>query len=126
MRHVLLAVVLIGLAASSSPAQRLSGEVIPDHYTLWFAPHLKAATFDEPRFKATFDISLTVDAGDTAISNGRQISDVPGPTPGTHTLTFARTPKMSTYLVATLVGDFVCRSGSADGTAIRICSTPDK
>src|SRR5438045_1146113 len=46
MRHVLLAVVLIGLAASSSPAQRLSGEVIPDHYTLWFATHLKAATFE--------------------------------------------------------------------------------
>ena len=35
-------------------------------------------------------------------------------------------PKMSSYLVAMLVGDFVCREGSADGTAIRVCSTPDK
>ena len=33
---------------------------------------------------------------------------------------------MSTYLVAMLVGDFVCRSGSSDGTAIRVCTTPDK
>ena len=43
-----------------------------------------------------------------------------------HTLRFATTPKMSTYLVAMFVGDFACREGSADGTAIRICSTPDK
>jgi aminopeptidase N len=83
-------------------------------------------SFDEPAFKATFDISLTVDAGDTAISNGKQISDKPGPEPGTHTITFERTPKMSTYLAAMLVGDFVCRDGSSDGIAIRICSTPDK
>ena len=41
-------------------------------------------------------------------------------------MTFARTPKMSTYLVAMLVGDFVCRDGGADGTPIRVCSTPDK
>jgi len=83
-------------------------------------------SFDEPRFKATFDISLTVDAADTVISNGRQVTDVPGPDAGTHTVTFARTPKMSTYLVAMLVGDFVCHGGTTDGTAIRVCSTPDK
>jgi len=83
-------------------------------------------SFDEPTFKATFDIALMVDAGDTAISNGAQRSDVPGPEPGTHTLTFATTPKMPTYLVALIVGDFVCRSGGAAGTTIRVCSTPDK
>jgi aminopeptidase N len=83
-------------------------------------------SFDEPAFKATFDISLTVDAGDTAISNGRQVSDTPGPDPGRHTVRFATTPRMSTYLVAMLVGDFVCRTGGADGTVIRVCSTPDK
>jgi aminopeptidase N len=83
-------------------------------------------SFDEPAFKATFDISMTVDAGDTAISNGRVVSDTPGPEPGKHTVTYARTPKMSTYLVAMIVGDFVCRDGGADGTVIRVCSTPDK
>ena len=83
-------------------------------------------SFDEPAFKATFDISLMVDSSDTAISNGKQISDTPGPEPGKHTLTFARTPKISTYLAAMVVGDFVCRDGAADGIPIRVCSTPDK
>ncbi len=83
-------------------------------------------SFDEPAYKATFDISLTVAAADNVISNGRQTSDKPGPDPGTHTVTFATTPKMSTYLVAMLVGDFVCREGGAEGIPIRICSTPDK
>jgi aminopeptidase N len=83
-------------------------------------------SFDEPAFKATFDISMTIDAGDTAISNGKQLSDTPGPEPGKHTLTFARTPKMSTYLAAMLVGDFVCRDGASDGIDVRVCSTPDK
>jgi aminopeptidase N len=83
-------------------------------------------SFDEPIYKATYDISMTVPAGDTAISNGRITSDTPGPRPGTHTLTFARTPKMSSYLVALLVGEFACREGSSEGIPIRICSTPDK
>ena len=67
-----------------------------------------------------------VDAADTAISNGRPLSDTPGPESGKHTVTFARTPKMSTYLVALLVGDFVCRDGAAATTPIRVCATPDK
>jgi aminopeptidase N len=83
-------------------------------------------SFDEPIYKATFEISMTVDAGDTAISNGAQISDTPGPEPGKHTVAFAPTKKMSTYLVAMIVGDFVCRAGMSDGTPIRVCSTPDK
>jgi aminopeptidase N len=83
-------------------------------------------SFDEPAFKATFDISLMVDRGDTAISNGRVVSDTPGPDAGKHTIVYGRTPKMSTYLVALLVGDFACREGSSEGTPIRVCSTPDK
>jgi aminopeptidase N len=83
-------------------------------------------SFDEPIYKATFDVSMMVDADDVAISNGRQVSETPGPEPGKRTITFAPTPKMSTYLVAMIVGDFVCREGSSDGTPIRVCSTPDK
>jgi aminopeptidase N/puromycin-sensitive aminopeptidase len=82
--------------------------------------------FDEPAFKATYDVSLTIDSADTAISNTPIESDTPGPAAGKHTLKFATTPKMSTYLVAFLVGDFQCSSGESDGVAIRVCSTPDK
>jgi aminopeptidase N len=82
--------------------------------------------FDEPALKATFDVSLVVDAGDTAISNTKMVSDTPGPVAGKHTVAFAATPKMSTYLVAWLVGDFKCSEGKADGVPIRACATPDK
>jgi aminopeptidase N/puromycin-sensitive aminopeptidase len=83
-------------------------------------------SFDEPALKATYDITLVVDADDTAISNTEIISDKPGPIAGRHTIRFATTPKMSTYLVAFLVGDFKCTTGKADGVPIRGCSTPDK
>ncbi len=83
-------------------------------------------SFDEPALKATFDIALTVDTGDTVISNTNMISDKKGPVAGKHTLVFATTPKMSTYLVAFLVGDFKCTAGKSDGVPIRACSTPDK
>jgi aminopeptidase N len=83
-------------------------------------------SFDEPALKATFDIALVVDATDTAISNTNLISDNSGPIAGKHTLRFATTPKMSTYLVAFLVGDFKCTQAKSDGVPIRACSTPDK
>jgi aminopeptidase N/puromycin-sensitive aminopeptidase len=83
-------------------------------------------SFDEPAFKATYDVTLIVDKGDTAISNSPIEADTPGPAAGKHTLKFFTTPKMSTYLVAFLVGDFQCTSGEVDGVKIRGCATPDK
>ena len=43
-------------------------------------------SFDEPALKATFDVTLVVDAGDTAISNTKMVSDTPGPVAGKHTV----------------------------------------
>jgi aminopeptidase N/puromycin-sensitive aminopeptidase len=83
-------------------------------------------SFDEPAFKATYDVTLIIDKGDTAISNGPIVSDTPGPGDAKHTLKFLTTPKMSTYLVAFLVGDFQCTEGESDGVKIRGCATPDK
>ncbi|MGH9430337.1 MAG: M1 family metallopeptidase [Terriglobia bacterium] len=82
--------------------------------------------FDEPAMKATFAITLIVNKDDTAISNGHIVSDTPGPGPDKHTIKFSTTAKMSSYLVAMLVGDFTCLSGSSDGVPIRVCATPDK
>ncbi len=82
--------------------------------------------FDEPALKATFALTVIVDRGDTVISNGKLLSDAPGPAPAQHTLKFASSPKMSSYLVAMAVGDFQCLDGSQDAIPIRICATPDK
>jgi aminopeptidase N/puromycin-sensitive aminopeptidase len=82
--------------------------------------------FDEPALKASFDVTLVVDAGDTVISNTQIVSDTAGPGAGKHTVAFATTPRMSTYLVAWLVGDFKCSAGKSDGVPIRVCATPDK
>ena len=67
-----------------------------------------------------------MDAGDTAISNTKIVSDKPGPAQASTRCKFATTPKMSTYLVAWLVGDFKCTEGKSDGVPIRACATPDK
>jgi aminopeptidase N/puromycin-sensitive aminopeptidase len=83
-------------------------------------------SFDEPAFKSAYDVSLVIDSVDTAISNSPIESDTPGPDAGKHTLKFFTTPKMSTYLVAFLVGDFQCTTGESDGVTIRSCATPDK
>jgi aminopeptidase N/puromycin-sensitive aminopeptidase len=83
-------------------------------------------SFDEPALKATYDVTLVVDKTDTAISNSEIESDTPGPGADKHTLKFGTTPKMSTYLVAFLVGDFQCSASEQDGVKIRVCSTPDK
>src|SRR5207248_8864745 len=73
--------------------------------------------------KSTFDITLVVDNGDTAISNGAIASDTPAGA-GKHAVRFRTTQKMSTYLVAMLVGDFQCVSGGVDDVPIRVCSVP--
>jgi aminopeptidase N len=82
--------------------------------------------FDEPAFKATFNITLVIDTGDMAISNSKIASDTPGPGDGKHTVKFAESPKMSSYLMAMLVGDFACREGGADDIPIRVCSLPEQ
>ena len=83
-------------------------------------------SFDEPAYKATFDVTVIADTRHTAISNGRVVSDAPGPGEAKHTVHFATTPKMSSYLLAIAVGDFEYIEGSADGIPIRVYTTPGK
>jgi aminopeptidase N len=83
-------------------------------------------SFDEPAYKATFDISVIADSGDTVLSNSAVLTDSPGPMAGKHTVTFRTTPKMSSYLVALAVGKFEYIEGQADGIPIRIYSMPGK
>jgi aminopeptidase N len=82
-------------------------------------------SFDEPEYKATFDITAVADKGQVAISNYKVVSDTPGPG-DKHTVKFATTAKMSSYLAALIVGNFEYVEGSADGIPIRVYSTPGK
>lgn len=80
-------------------------------------------SFDEPAYKATFDVTAVADNGMTVISNMKVISDTPSPE-GMHTVQFATTPRMSSYLVALVVGHFEYIEGSADGIPIRVYTHP--
>ncbi|HEV2397305.1 MAG TPA: M1 family metallopeptidase [Candidatus Sulfotelmatobacter sp.] len=82
-------------------------------------------SFDEPAYKATFDITAVADKGLTAISNQKVISDEPGPG-DKHTVKFATTAKMSSYLAALVVGNFEYVEGAADGIPIRVYATTGK
>ena len=82
--------------------------------------------FDEPAYKATFQVTVVADNGLSVISNTRALSDVPGPATDKHTVRFERTVKMSSYLVAFVIGKFDYIEGSADGIPIRIYTSPGK
>jgi aminopeptidase N len=82
-------------------------------------------SFDEPDYKATFDITAVADKGMVAISNYKMIADTPGPGEK-HTVRFATTAKMSSYLAALVLGNFEYIEGSVDGIPIRVYSTPGK
>ena len=81
-------------------------------------------SFDEPAYKATFDVTVNAPKEMTVISNTKVISDAPAG--DMHTVSFATTPKMSSYLVAVIVGQFDYVEGSAEGIPIRVYSTAGK
>jgi aminopeptidase N len=83
-------------------------------------------SFDEPAYKATFDITVVADKKHVALSNAKIVSDQPGPAAGKHTVRFATSAKMSSYLVAIAVGEFEAVEGESDGIPIRVWSTPGK
>jgi aminopeptidase N len=82
-------------------------------------------SFDEPAYKAVFEVTVVADEGLTVISNTKVVSDMPGPE-GKHTVRFAPTPKMSSYLVAMVVGKFEHVEGVVDNIPIRVYATPGK
>ena len=83
--------------------------------------------FDEPSFKAIWQIALDdVAPGLTAISNSEIVSDQAGPN-GRRRIVFAPTPLLSSYLVALIIGDQVPSDvASARGIPIRTWSVPEK
>ncbi|GBG27365.1 Aminopeptidase M1 [Hondaea fermentalgiana] len=83
--------------------------------------------FDEPARKAVFRASLIVDDGLTALSNMPVESDTLLDDGKRRKFVFAKTPRMSTYLLAFCVGDFdFVEATSGNGVPIRAYTPPGK
>jgi puromycin-sensitive aminopeptidase len=83
--------------------------------------------WDEPAFKSIFQVTLVVDEKLTAISNARAVRERMLPESGKKEVVFADTIKMSTYLVAFVVGEFDATDPvTADGAPLRVCAVPGK
>jgi puromycin-sensitive aminopeptidase len=81
--------------------------------------------WDEPDFKAVFSTTLVIDPNLTAVSNSAVLSNaLEG---GKKVFRFADTMKMSTYLVAFVVGRLEASAPTSVGkTAIRLWTVPGK
>ncbi|MGZ8494864.1 MAG: M1 family metallopeptidase [Candidatus Binatia bacterium] len=83
--------------------------------------------WDEPAFKAVYQVTLVIDEKLTAISNARVIDETVLPGTGKKAVRFADSMKMSTYLVAFIVGDFEATEPvEADGVELRVLAVPGK
>lgn len=85
--------------------------------------------FDEPAHKAVFDLTLVVPNHMTAISNTIETATPDGVEhdPGYKVVRFEPTPKMSTYLLAYIIGDFEkSEIKTKHGVTIRVFTTPGK
>ncbi len=81
--------------------------------------------WDEPELKASFSVTLIIDEKLAAVSNGgikseRKISG------GKKEVVFTETIRMSTYLVAFIVGEFEATAPVDAGTSLRIVHVPGK
>ncbi|MSP78805.1 MAG: M1 family peptidase [Dehalococcoidia bacterium] len=83
--------------------------------------------WDEPNFKATFQLTLVIPIQMTAISNTLVLREAPTIGVGLKAITFEETPKMSTYLLAFVVGDMACvQATMPNGTLVRVWATRGK
>jgi aminopeptidase N len=75
--------------------------------------------WDEPAFKATYQVTVDAPSDRMAISNMPIESESPLPD-GMKRVSFAQTPKMSTYLLFLGIGDYERISESVDGVQVGV------
>jgi puromycin-sensitive aminopeptidase len=82
--------------------------------------------WDEPALKAVFSVTLVVPEGMAAVSNTAVVSETPVG-PGRKAVRFADTIRMSTYLVAFVVGELEATEAVLVGpTPVRVWCVPGK
>jgi aminopeptidase N len=81
--------------------------------------------WDEPAFKATFGLTVTVPRTFLAVSNMPVAREEPV-TPTLKQVSFAPTPKMSSYLMVLAVGELERLTAQADGVAVSVVTTAGK
>jgi len=81
--------------------------------------------WDEPAFKTTFDLSVTVPQRFLAVSNMPVVREERLRN-GRKRVWFGRTPKMSTYLFVLVAGELERLAGEAEGVAINVVTTRGK
>lgn len=110
-----------GLFALDYPDKR-TGEEVRGLFTQFQAPDARrfAPMFDEPSYKAPFDLTAVVPTGQMVVSNmpvdrEEDLGD------GTKRVTFLTSPKMSSYLLFFALGDFErLAKKAADGVEVGI------
>ncbi|MCJ1400616.1 Aminopeptidase 2 mitochondrial [Xylographa trunciseda] len=110
----------------------------PDGTTHWMATTQMEPTdarralpcFDEPALKATYTVTLIADKGLTCISNMDIASEkeVESKISGgkKKAVTFNKTPLMSTYLLAFIIGELNYIESNSFRVPVRVYATPDK
>ncbi len=81
--------------------------------------------FDEPEHKAVFEVSLIIAGNHTAISNTLPI-EIKEHSAGYKIVSFAPTPRMSTYLLAFIIGEFEYVESYAGKIQVRVFTTKGK
>lgn len=81
--------------------------------------------WDEPDLRATFQLAITIPDNFTAVSN-MPVSQTTRENAGQKRVTFIRTPRMSTYLVALVAGELESTGETIDGVQVNIVTTRGK
>lgn len=81
--------------------------------------------WDEPVFRATFELTAVVPAAHTAVSN-MPIAAEASLAEGLKEVRFARTPSMASYLLAFFAGEMESIEDEVDGVKLRVLTTPGK
>jgi aminopeptidase N len=81
--------------------------------------------WDEPVFRATFELTAVVPAAHTAVSNMPIAAETPL-ADGLKEVRFAPTPSMASYLIAFFAGEMESLEDEVDGVKLRVFTTPGR